>query len=346
MTLLLTGSDETVHGILGAMRYVTTAGATRPFEGPSADMIIALAGTFDSARTDLSVGDRIIDADGGWSMGDHALSELCTALPDARARHEAMVASTLCILMADELDPAGEEALDELAHGFGVDEEAADVIRSITESSATVAGGDLFRRFLAERSDDSLEVITGRLERLEAPLSTPPEEFDAYHRQLQGAPEGSVGAELLRFYQHTGYDIPGNPAVPGLPPLSVLGNHDLHHVLAGYSTSGSDEVNVAAFTAANSADGGIYYLAVVLMQWHHSVKVSPFEPAHATLDPEMLATALARGATSTFDVSDRSWEWKSVIGENLEEVRGELGITPGGTVAIGGAWDARGSGNA
>ena len=101
-----------------------------------------------------------------------------------------------------------------------------------------------------------------------------------------------MGAESVSSYRHTGYDFPGSA---GLPPQPALGNPDLHHILAGYSTSNMDEVNVAMFTAANNTDGGVYCLAVVLMQWHHNVKLSPFEPAHSVLDPTLLAEAAWRG---------------------------------------------------
>jgi hypothetical protein len=343
MTLLLDGSDEVVHGILGAMRFVSTAGATRPFEGPSAELVNAMAQTFESARHDLSISGSVLEAAGTWSSTDLALSELTSALVDDRSRHEAMVAATLCVLMADDFDPAGEHALRVLADAFGVDQEAASLIEKLSRSSCEIAGGDLFRRFLAERSDDSLEVITSRLDRLEDPLITPTDDYESYVRLLQGAPEGSVGSEMLRFYRHTGYDVPG---APGVPALEVLGPHDLHHVLAGYSTSNIDEVAIAMFTAANSTDGGLYYLAVVLLQWHHDVKISPFEPSSSVLTPSALAAAAARGAMTSSDLSDRSWDWASIMTENLGEVRRELGVVPGGTVADGGAWDARGRGDA
>lgn len=343
MSTLLTGSEDVLHGVVGAMRFVATAGATRPFEGQEAELVRAMALTFESGRSGLTVGGPVLEAHGTWASDDLALSELRRMLPDARARHEAMVAATLCVLMTDEFDPAGEEALAALADGLGVDGEAAAIIEQISNDSAAVAGSDLFRHFLAERSDVSLEVITERMARLEEPVTTSPEDFAAYVDLLNGCPAGSVGAELLRFYRHTGYDIPGTP---GVPPLSVLGNHDLHHILAGYSTSDLDEVNVAMYVASNNADGGMYYLAVVLMQWHHNVQVSPFAPSHCVLDPTQLSEAAWRGAATGFDVSDLAWDWKSILPENLTEVRSTLEIPDGGTVPHGGSWDALGRGDA
>ena len=337
MSTLLTGSEDVIHGVIGAMRFVATAGATRPFEGPEAEMVKAMALTFESGRSGLAIGGAVMEPHGDWTSEDLALSELCRLLPDHRSRHEAMVAATLCVLMADTFDPAGEEALLALSVALDVDREAAELIEQVCGESAMVAGSDLFRHFLAERSDVPLDVISDRIARLEEPLTTSTDEFDAYVDLLRRCPDGSVGAELMAFYRHTKYDIPGTP---GLPPLSVLGNHDLHHILAGYGTSAVDEVNVAMFTASNSTDGGMYYLAVVLMQWHHNVRLSPFEPSLCVLDPTVLAEAAWRGAETSFDVSDREWGWKTVLPENLIEVRADLGVPAGGTVALGGAWDA------
>ena len=91
-------------------------------------------------------------------------------------------------------------------------------------------------------------------------------------------------------------------------------------------------------------DGGLYYLAVILLQWHHDVKVSPFEPSASVLDPDAVAKAAARGAATEADISDRGWDWKADLHQNLNEVRHTMGILPGGTVDAGGAWDARGLG--
>lgn len=342
MTLLLDGSGEVIHGILGAMRFVVTAGATRPFEGPSAQLVNSMAKTFESARDNLSISGPVLERDGIWQTHEGSISELCLALPDKRSRHEAMVASTLCVLMAEDFDPAGERALAVMAEAFEVDQEAARLIKTLSRKSAVVAGGDMFRRFLAERSDESLHTITTRIARAEEPIVTPPEDLEEYVNTLKIAPSGSVGAELLRLYRHTGYDIPGTP---GTPPLSVLGVHDLHHVLAGYSTSAPDEAAIAMYVGANDPNGGLYYLAVVLLEWHHNIKVSPMDPGFSALDPDVLAEAAARGALTTSNLSDLSWDWKSLMAENLHDVREHLGIVPGGTVTDGGAWDARGIGD-
>ena len=84
---------------------------------------------------------------------------------------------------------------------------------------------------------------------------------------------------------------------------------------------------------------------MILLQWHHDVKVSPFEPSHCLLDPDAVAMAASRGVLTERDISDRSWDWKAQLHENLQEVRHELGVAPGGTVGDGGAWDARGRGD-
>ncbi|MEI8259825.1 MAG: hypothetical protein WCJ30_29560, partial [Deltaproteobacteria bacterium] len=58
---------------------------------------------------------------------------------------------------------------------------------------------------------------------------------ERYHLLVADAPEGSLGAQMRKFYDDARFDIPGTPGAP--LPVEFLGSHDVHHVLAGYDTS-------------------------------------------------------------------------------------------------------------
>jgi hypothetical protein len=60
MSTLLTASEDVIHGVIGAMRFIATAGATRPFVGPEAEMVKAMALTFESARSGLAIGGPVL----------------------------------------------------------------------------------------------------------------------------------------------------------------------------------------------------------------------------------------------------------------------------------------------
>ncbi len=219
MPLLFTGEPDVVHGILAAMRFVATAGATRDFEGPEADLVTAMADMFSQVRPDLDLDPQLLDRDGLHASSDLSLTRICSDLPQARERHEAMVAATLCALVGPSFDHQANHAVKQLADAFGLDQEMANEIEQLSGEAASRAGADLLRHFIADRSGIAESVIQARLDAGEEPLETPRDVFAAYAEQLHASPPNSAGAELLRFYNHTGFSIPGSPMTP---PLEVL----------------------------------------------------------------------------------------------------------------------------
>jgi len=340
--LLLTGNADIVHGILASMRFVATAGATRNFDGPEADLVIAMAEMFTAARPDLELDPALLDQDSLHSSSDLALHRIMRDLPMARERHEAMVAATLCALVGPSFDEQANHAVKQLADAFGLDSEMAERIDQLSGEAASRAGADLLRHFISDRSGVAESIIQARLDAGEEPLETPPQVFAAYAELLHASPAGSAGAELLRFYNHTGFSIPGSPKTP---PLEVLGAHDLNHVLAGYPTTAEGEVYVALFTAANAVDAGLDYLAAVLVQWHHDVKIGVFDPSRSDLRPDLLAEAVRRGSATATDLSNNDFAWRELLHLPLGDAREAIGVVGEGLVSAGGAWDALGRGD-
>ena len=342
MPLLLTGTADVVHGILASMRFVATAGTTRNFDGPEAELVIAMANMFTSARPHLELDPELLDRDGLHTSSDLALDRILRDLPLARERHEAMVAATLCALVGPSFDEQANRAVKQLADAFGLDQDMAQHIERLSGEAACQAGADLLRHFISDRSGVEESIIQARLDAGQEPLETPHEVFVAYAEQLHASPPGSAGAELLRFYNHTGFSIPGSPQTP---PLEVLGAHDLNHVLAGYPTTPEGEVYVALFTAANAVDAGLDYLAAVLVQWHHDVKIGVFDPARSDLQADLLAEAVRRGAATPTDLSGKDFAWRDLLHLPLTDARSSIGVVGEGLVAAQGAWDAFGRGD-
>ena len=341
MPLLLNGSSDTVHGILGAMRFVTTAGATRPFEGPEAALVQSMAQVFGEVRPDLELEELLSPHDGHHTDADKALALLCSDLIEPRERHEAMVAATLCALVTDDFDEGAAHAVKRLAEALEIDDELAVKIDQLSGNAAQRVGADLLRHFMAEKSGVAEEILQARLDAGGPPLLTDPRVFAEYSDLLHAAPPGSTGEEVLRFYAHTGFSIPGSV---GAPPLEVLGAHDVTHVLAGYATSAEDEIYVALFSAANSTESGIDYLAAIMVQWHHEVKIGVFAPSRSALSPVILAEATRRGAATATDLSSASFDWQGLLHLPLEDARAAIGIEGVGTVTANGPWDAFGRG--
>ena len=68
----------------------------------------------------------------------------------------------------------------------------------------------------------------------------------ARYRAWEKLPPGTLGRELIDFYNRNGFAVPGE--LNGFPEAGLY--HDFCHVLGGYSTEPEGEVQVAAFSAA------------------------------------------------------------------------------------------------
>ena len=312
------------------------AGGRRPFTGAQADLVRAMAkvaaASHEGVRRDL---DLLLGTDEPWGEEEGAVAAISAWLTTTQQRRETVHATLLVALDADEPDRLGLAIAHRLAVALGVDDQTMRDVEATSRRSAAQAEADLYRRFLSWKTGVDEVAIAQRLARHQLPVTTPPSTLNRLRNVLAEAREGTVAAELARFYAHTGFDLPGST---GTLPFEVLGSHDVHHVLAGYGADPDDEVYLAVFTAANSSRGGMDYLAVIMLQWHQGIKLGFFDPARASLDPELLAAALDRGARTTADLSDSDFDVFGILTMDLHEARVHLGIPTGGRVGHLGPW--------
>ena len=321
------------------MRLVATARGTRPFEGPEADLVVAMAeiaqhGHLGQEPCDLT--DFIADAD-PWSDIESAISDIARWLPRSHDRRDACHCTLLVALGSDDPDAAALGTARWIAKRLGADDITMRDVEASAQANAARAEAELFRRFLVWKTGEREQIIQERLAAGFPAVPTPPEDVERLRRLLGEAREGTVGAELASFYAQTGFDLPGSP---GTMPLEVLGSHDVHHILAGYDASAEDEIYLAAYTAANAVNGGADFLAVIMLQWHQGIKIGFFPSERAPINAHLFAIATERGAQTPVDLSDFSWDWQSLLSRPLAEARGELGIPEGGRVGPGDPWDA------
>lgn len=321
------------------MRMVATAGGSRPFTGLQADLTRAVAVLMegDLAGESPPVLDDLLADGEPWTSVAASLREIGELLASDVDRREAAHAGFLVALMAEEPDAGALHTARQLARSLHADDALCADLEATVGRDATRAESDLFRRFLSWKTGVDLSTIEARLARQLPVVDTPIDEVEEIRRRLAAAGEGTIGFELTNFYRDTEFDIPGSL---GTLPLAVLGSHDVHHVLTGYDASPEDEVYLAVFTAANSRNGGIEYLAVIALQWHQGIRLGVFNPATAPLDPAQLTLAAERGARTSVDLSTPNWDWKHLIDMSLDSARELLGIPAGGSVGPGGKWDA------
>ena len=339
MALLTFGPIETRRAHVAIMRLVATASGTRPFEGSQADLVRMFAGLmgcpgchgFDEP---LDFSDLLGDT-APWADEDEAAASIAAMLPDQAQRVEAIHAGLLVAMFAETPDPEGLRAAQQIASRLGCTDDLIDSVLAIASENTATAKSDLFRRFLSERIDIEAETIRGHMDRHDLSAITRPDTISRYHQLVAEAPEGSLGAEMRRFYSQARFDIPGTPGTP--LPVEFLGSHDVHHVLAGYDTSAQGEAYTAVFNAGN-ASAGIGWLTVVLLQWHQGIKLGVFPEGHSHLDPAVMAVAAERGALTATDLYQAHWDWMALLNEPLDSVRESLTIPVGGLVEQGGSW--------
>ena len=201
-----------------------------------------------------------------------------------------------------------------------VDEQDFDAA-SITEAVASL-GGAVDGTMLA-LSETAARDHPGAAAALEQPI---PDRIDI--RELERAPDGSLGNALYRMVTENNYDLEvldrEDIQLTQLPKAlqylntRILQMHDVWHLVAGYSTSGSHEIAISAFQLAQFGHNySAMFLAVVMMKSHHS------QPRSFSILMQLIMEAWRHGR-ETPPMMDIVWEqeWNFTI----EEIRSRHGI--------------------
>ena len=201
-----------------------------------------------------------------------------------------------------------------------VDEQDFDAA-SITEAVASL-GGAVDGTMLA-LSETAARDHPGAAAALEQPI---PDRIDI--RELERAPDGSLGNALYRMVTENNYDLEvldrEDIQLTQLPKAlqylntRILQMHDVWHLVAGYSTSGSHEIAISAFQLAQFGHNySAMFLAVVMMKSHH------FQPRSFSILMQLIMEAWRHGR-ETPPMMDIVWEqeWNFTI----EEIRSRHGI--------------------
>lgn len=148
---------------------------------------------------------------------------------------------------------------------------------------------------------------------------------DAFDRMRACAP-GTLGAEVVAFYERWGFDTPG--ANPSASHSMLL--HDITHVIAGYDTDPKDEIALQAMLLA-SADFENHFsgfMAALLLSEAGALPFPGIDPVVGALGrvgaPEELADALRRGRACVRDFG--ADDHLALVEVPLDEVRARYGI--------------------
>jgi hypothetical protein len=143
---------------------------------------------------------------------------------------------------------------------------------------------------------------------------------------LESAPAGSLGRALWAHCTDRGLRLPGERG--GIPERGLF--HDVGHVLAGYDTDSSGEIQQSAFQAGYMRDGGFGFLLLGIINFHLGIKITPVaEGETGHFDVEKVMTALARGAACKVDLSDSAqFDFWALAQQPLAQLRTDFGVPP------------------
>lgn len=144
------------------------------------------------------------------------------------------------------------------------------------------------------------------------------------YRRLGLLPDGTLGREYWRFMATEGFRFPGEPA--GIP-VSVS-YHDVAHVLAGHPATPLGEIQQASFQAGNRREDGFFFVQFALLQFHHSVRITPATPGvTGQFEPARVLWAIHRGAQCRVDMTHQ-WDYWPLMALPLAEARERCALLP------------------
>lgn len=227
--------------------------------------------------------------------------------------------------------PAQEARLEEYAVSLDIDGPELRALHDWAHEDAQHATADYVRnydRFLPELSEPR-------------PFTVDDDDVLPEVRALAELPADSLGRALLDFYERNRLTPPG----PNTPAPAYYVSHDLNHVIAGYETSGPEEIALGAFKLAmhDSEANWMAFMTNLLIHEagllkHGKVAGEQFVPyggeiypdadgegaLHLANAPEILAEAIRRGSASTSDVTEI--DHLAIAHRPLAEIRAEHGI--------------------
>jgi hypothetical protein len=152
----------------------------------------------------------------------------------------------------------------------------------------------------------------------------------ARYRAWEKLPAGTLGHELIAFYDKNGFSVPGERN--GFPEAGLY--HDFCHVLGGYDTSPEGEVQVASFSAGFTRERPFYVVLFSALTFSAGINMRPSAEGFTTVGvlgkpgvAEKMFAAIERGSKVNTDLTDK-WDYWSYVELPVDEVRRRLNILP------------------
>ena len=261
-------------------------------------------------------------------------NELAKGFTGAPLRQQ-LVNGMMVNILADGV-PSRETVakVQEFAGALGVEAAELTDIRLIAEGHMLIAKLDFLRRgHIGDIFRDQLD-LKGPLGFAKSVLTmrgvTEDKALAARYRAWEKMPEGTLGRELIDFYNKHGFAVPGERG--GFPEAGLY--HDFCHLLGGYSTEPEGEVQVASFTAGFKKTRPFYVALFTVMIFSAGIQMRPTNEPFVTVGllgkpgmAELMLAAIERGTKVNIDLTDK-WDYWASIEMPIDEVRQRMNILP------------------
>jgi hypothetical protein len=255
-------------------------------------------------------------------------AELARDFPDPQLRRQLVQGLVIMTLIDERAGSTETDLVEEFAQALEVDVPEVKNLRHVLKGELLRLRLDLLRRFWLRPKVNELwnkeglrglsKFVRGMMGRYEN------EELAARYQGLEHCPLGSLGRSLWEYWQLNGFALPGQKN--GAPEQIVF--HDCAHILSGYGTAPEEEVQVACFSAGFQRREPWIFVFFVLLQFHVGIRMTPITTARTGMfDPLKAMIAIRRGAAMNVDLND-GWDYWPVMGEQVEELRGQYNILP------------------
>jgi len=160
--------------------------------------------------------------------------------------------------------------------------------------------------------------------------------------QLLAMPRGSLGHTYATALKALGYDINFFPEPAFFNYLEedadyinyrVFATHDIHHIVSGFSLDNFGELGVISISVAQFSHPGLAFsdLMALLLNWFQAD--TPIDELESLADQTRTAAYSFRMISQGLEMGAMAQPlfaviWEERFGQNLEELRAELAITP------------------
>jgi hypothetical protein len=263
---------------------------------------------------------------------------------DALWRQRMLQFMLVCALVMSPLPESVVESIEEYANELGVSNDMLRIAREYAHGSLGLALIDFERSGYMSDWDPARANVLHTSRALDDAWGQVVAD-DALARDWEGLrdlPEGSLGREVVKFYDARGFIFPGRPG--SAPPL--LAQHDWVHVLAGYGSTVECELEVFTFISrANDDPRAFSLLAMVIGLFEtgylaRGAGLFAYDRGHLSHQgmAVRMADAMRRGARCALhagngvDLLERDYFFDAH--RPIDDVRAELGIEPKSERAI------------